>query len=367
MIKLIYKINMKINLVSPRKLKKNQNLHFFSEIRNNKTNSKINGQEDKKLSFRQTPQNNILPLKLTNNNINNHLLSNNLATATGFFRLNTSQNKSKESLINNSNVKLYKLISTNSNSTDEICKNKILQNIIDSNNYTPLNNNKKLKLKLDKNISNNKLLYSNKENIKFLGSFRELNINKNIIKKDDINSTKSKSYYIFNFDKEKKLNRNDYEKKKSEFPPAHIKTESSEYMINEQKDRHMKIVLNGGQDTLFKKKLLINDSKIDIYENKNTKKLKIYSLNKDNESSNAITIKSLKDENLLIKESITDTSMNESKIKKGENTIEFKNILGITINCANQTITDYCPEEIHFYYVKLVQGGKNFEQHIQGE
>ena len=75
-----------------------------------------------------------------------------------------------------------------------------------------------------------------------------------------------------------------------------------------------------------------------------------------------------KDEYQLIKESITNMSTNnESKIIKRKITIDSKNSLIHNNNNGYKRGRNYCSEEIHFYYVNMIQKGKKFEQKIEGE
>ena len=162
---------------------------------------------------------------------------------------------------------------------------------------------------------------------------------------------------------------------------VYLKTDINDRDQNNVDKNNNKVYL-GDQGLLIKQNLLCNQStdfckvKNNILKNtfdREAAKLnKLRMLNDNSNFTNIVTIKTSKDEYQLIKESITNNSTNnESKYRKGKITIDSKNSIVQTINntISNgyQGVRSYCPEEIHFYYVNMVQEGRKFEKNIEGE
>ena len=361
---------MKVSLLSPKK----KTTKLPSEIKSESTGYKIKRKDIRKLSCRNTPENySKIPFKLNNKtNFNNQILAD-LCYVNSLLRQKTTESRNNQLFINSSKIKLSKIIDEEINTNNLSNTNKIL-NHLNVNYNTPQNNNIKLELKIDPNKSKNLKLFSPNEKLMLIGGFRNSNINKHKIENgaNTNNSTNNNSFNIFNSNKPQKRNENQIKVNQA---AIYLKTDINDNQHSNQKDSNIKIFF--GNQNLLKKHLLTNQSSDFGSTNSNNKQInepkkKIalkgskVNLNKTREEESLMIIKRIKDE--LIKETVTNTSSNnESKDKKGKNTIDSKSSFIKTINNGFQGVKSYCPEEIHFYYVNMVQGGKMFEGLIEGE
>ena len=364
---------MKITLLSPKK----STSKIPSEIQCESAGYKQSYRDCRKLSGRNTPKTNSkIPLKIRNkNSINNQKLSD-ICYNNSLLRQNTTESRNKQMFVNSSKIKLSRIIDEEISPNNKSSKNRII-NHFNVNYNTPQNNNIKLELKIDSNKSNNLKLFSPKDKLMLRGTFRNLNINKNINHiENEINTnnqTSNNSYNIFNINKTQNRNEN---KVKINQAAIYLKTDISDNQKSNKKDDNAKILL--GNQSLLKKNLLTNQSSDFGSTNSNNIKInepkKIFAmkgskvnLHKTKDVENILIMKGIKDD--LIKETVTNVSTNnESKFKKRKTTIDSKSSRIQTINYNGfQGGKTYCPEEIHFYYVNMVQGGKMFEGLIDGE
>ena len=73
-------------------------------------------------------------------------------------------------------------------------------------------------------------------------------------------------------------------------------------------------------------------------------------------------------ENSTLKDGFTISTINETKIKKGKISIDSNGSNNQNGDKKNEGIVNNIPEEIHFFYVNMIQNGKSLEKKgIQGE
>lgn len=345
-----YNNGVNFRLISPKKIVK-KNINFTNEIRCGSVGNKINNIVLKKPN-NNTPQNNKIIICTNKNLINGYKFSEICSIHSLARQIDSSDNKNNMNMLNNSKIKLLKIKADDINKIQKVTK-------------TPQNNNVKLELKIDNNKIlnlNNKLL-TPKEKYIFKASFGNIS-NKNNT------PTNNSPQCIFN-------NRNNNNKTKlNQAALIYLKTDTSDKKQNNIEKNNNKIYL-ADPDSLLKKNAICNQSidfgKITKNDLKNTFDIEAAKINKimKKENSNftkVVTIKANKNENQFIKESITNMSTNsESKYRKGKITIDSKTTPIHSINNGYQEIKNYCSEEIHFYYVNMIQEGKKLEKNIVGE
>ena len=207
--------------------------------------------------------------------------------------------------------------------------------------YSNINNTNLSTSKTNNNYENNlttENIYKNKNNIDLNNdsyNLKKLYINKKI--KDISIFTKNDS---FNKIKNYSANRQPY---------VHLQTET-----NISKDSNIKLIIP--DRNIFEKKL----------ENKNLEDIigTPSGLFKKNNQTNFQynprnpNIKIHRDEKIII-DSLTNQSTNDSK---------NKNISGKDYsNIRNIFVKNKCPEDLHFYYITMIQQGKKLEKEIEGD
>ena len=335
-----YNCGTNINLLSPKKISK-KNLNFPKEIRFSSV----------KKSNKITSKNNNIIFCPNKDIINSHKLSDISTTHSLAKQIDSSDNKNNMNKLNNSKIKLNKIRNDDINKIQKVLK-------------TPQVNNIKLEFKIDNNnrnmnSHNKKLTAKNKYILN--GSFRNINKTNNtsnnnsskclLNNRNNSNAKINKATALVNL----KINTNDGNK------------------INTEKNNNKIYLIDYG--LLAKKNFLSNQSSDFGNIKKNSLKYtfdieaaKINKIKINNDNSNLNNLVTNKDEYQLIKESITNMSTNnESKIIKRKITIDSKNSLIKTNNNVYKGGRNYCSEEIHFYYVNMIQKGKKFEQKIEGE
>ena len=71
-------------------------------------------------------------------------------------------------------------------------------------------------------------------------------------------------------------------------------------------------------------------------------------------------------EEQYIKESFINQNTNNSKMKKKQKSIE-RSISGGDYLDNNKNNKKKCPEDLHFFYINMIQKGKKMEKYIEGE
>jgi hypothetical protein len=72
-------------------------------------------------------------------------------------------------------------------------------------------------------------------------------------------------------------------------------------------------------------------------------------------------------EELIIKESFTNQSTNDSKNKKRQKSIDISISGKENSEVKKNKYKNRCPEDLHFFYINMIQKGKKMENYIQGE
>ena len=105
--------------------------------------------------------------------------------------------------------------------------------------------------------------------------------------------------------------------------------------------------------------ILNEDTKLKIKKQKENK------INSKNNTNNIITIKPTKNEHLII-ESIGNANNYDSKIINRKFTIDSNKVNKDYLK-QNKKNKYKCPEELHFYYITVLQEGKKNEFDFEGE
>lgn len=308
-------------LLSPINKKNINSLNYFAV---NKKNTDIQSKNDIKVIVNKL---NPELIRKKNNNINSEQINNILKVNK---QNSLSRPKNINKINNNKFMGTYFNINTSNlsvNKTNNQCGNDLTSDNININ-----NNN----LDINSNAYNLKKLYINKK-IKDL----------NVFSKND----------SFNNLKKYQTNRQSYD---------HLKTD-----LNTSKDTNIKLVI---PDRNFFEKKLENHNFDDIIGTpsglfKKNNQLNIQFNSPGNLLKNYYNnpnIKIHRDEKIII-DSFTNQSTNDSKNKKRKKSID-RSISGKDFsNIKIKKIENKCPEEIHFYYIIMIQKGKKLEKGIDGD
>jgi hypothetical protein len=299
------------HLLSPLN-KKINSLNYFGI---NKKNNDIQSKNDIKVIVSKL---NPDQLRKKNNNINSEQI-NNILKVNRAYSLSRAKNNIK--LDNNQIIGTYSNINTTNLSTSKT-NNGYENNLTSENIYKNKNN-----IDINNDSYNLKKLYINKK-IKDISIFA---------KNDSFNKIKNYS-----------ANRQPY---------VHLQTET-----NILKDSNIKLII---PDRGFFEKKLENKNLEDIIGTPSGLFKKNNQTNFQYNPRNP-NIKMHRDEKIII-DSLTNQSTNDSKNKKIQQNID-RSISGKDYsNFKNIIIKNKCPEDLHFYYITMVQQGKNLEKEIEGE
>ena len=243
----------------------------------------------------------------------------------------------------------------------------------------------------------------NKNNYKNIRSSNKVGKNKSINGKrylnskktcDNINS-KNDSYYNNNILNENSTNHSNLESKRDSH--SCMKTEINDYYLKTPTDNNIKLLLPN--KNFFDKKLIIKNEKTDLFgtpygllkknndlllvkglteiklkcsiDNNNNNKiynqrLKLNAINQKTNINNINTIKPSKNEHIIL-ESISSSNCEDLKNKRIF-TINSKELNKDNIKQVKKNNKPYkCPEELHFYYITVLQEGKKNEIGYEGE
>jgi hypothetical protein len=312
----------------------------------------------------------------------------------------TSLSKPKNENRMNSKYKLSKIITSKAN----------ISRLLDS--YNTTNNTFKTSqlnsFKVDSNTvidnnynSNN---YKNLPNTNVTSNSNSLNGKRNLNIKRGTNgniNSNNDSYYNNNFN-DNSTNNSNLESKRETIGHSRLKTDINDYYLKTPNDNNnIKLVLPN--INYFDKKLVFKNEKNKIFGTpyglfrKNNDllllkgtpeiKLKCSSIekNKDNNilneriklseinpktnntnNDNINTIKPNKNEHIVL-ESISNSDEIKIKTKNRIITIDSKNLNSDIIKSVKKNKIYKCPEELHFYYISVIQEGKKNEIELEGE
>ena len=270
--------------------------------------------------------------------------------------------------------------------TSQLNSFKIDSNTVFDNNYNS-NNFKNLR---NTNITSNSNSLNGKRNLNIKRGTNE-NINSN---------NDSYSNNIFN---ENSTNNTNLESKRGTTGHSYMKTDINDYYLKTPNDNNnIKLVLPN--KNFFDKKLVINrNEKTDIFgtpygllrknndllllkgtseiklkcssveKNNNNnilnERIKLSAINpktNDKNNNNINTIKPSKNEHIIL-ESISNCDEIKDKTKNRKFTIDSKNLTTDNLKSVKKNKIYKCPEELHFYYISVLQEGKKNETEFEGE
>lgn len=210
-----------------------------------------------------------------------------------------------------------------------------------------------------KNLGNSQIFNNNNNNIYNL---RKLNINKNIIQ---LTNSKNNSYYnniIINDNSSTNINTNlNLNKQKKSLNNYYLQTEKNKNYTKSPKDSNVKLIFTNPK--IFDKKLDVHDGPIILKKKESSSLPLTYTTQKTNSSieKNILngeyklhlkrTKKNSSNENNIINMNVN----NFINIKKDEK-LKYENNYNIKKNKIRG------PEDLHFYYILVLQDGKNTEK-----
>ncbi len=369
------------NLITP--LNNNQpkslNINVFSDLNNkNQLNfPNINSKFNKLTPVLQSKQNN-----------NNSHGKNNIIEISKAYSLSKQKNENKLNKMMNSKYKLSKVISNDLSA--RINESKILE----------VYNNKKNTIKTSQLNSFKNETNSTFDNINIFRDSIKIN-NKSINGLRNLNVKRTNETTSSNNIKNETSNNSNLATKRETIGNLYMKTDTNKIYINTPKNNNIKLVLPN--KNIFDKKLVINckndDMLVTPFEKKNNqvllcnttpdnklkisldktnpnilnediklkiKKQKENKINNNNNTNNIITIKPSKNEHLII-ESIGNSNNNDPKIINRKLTIDSNKINKDYLKQIKKNKLYKCPEELHFYYISVLQEGKKNEFEFEGE
>lgn len=375
------------NLISP--LNNNQpkslNINIFSELNN-----------QKQLNFPNiNPKfNKLTPVIQNKKNNNNSHGKNNIIEISKVFSFSKEKNENKINKIMNSKYKLSKVVSNDLSS--RINESKILDIYNNTKNTTKASPLNSFKMETNSTYDNiNIFKDSIKINNKSINGLRNIDINKR-----NINENYS---YNNNINNEISSNNSNIATKRETIGKLYANTDISETGLNTPKNNNnVKLVLPN--KNIFDKKLVINcknninnnilgtpfesfDKKNQILltnttpenklknafiegnQNKMKEEIKLkIKKQKDNgrNNNNINTIKPSKNEHLII-ESIGNSNNCDSKLVNRKFTIDSNKLNKDYLKQVKKNKLYKCPEELHFYYISVLQEGKKNEFEFEGE
>ena len=364
------------------KIPLNNNINVFSDL-NNKNHINFPNINPK--------FNKITPVSQNKQNNNNSHGKNNIMEVSKAYSLSKQKNENKLNKIMNSKYKLSKVVSNDLSA--RIKESKILDTYNNTKNTIKTSQLNSFKMETNSTFDNIKMFGDSiKINNKSLNGLRNLNI------KRTSDTTTSCNNNIKN---EISSNNSNLATKREIIGNLYMKTDTNDICLNTPKNNNIKLVLPN--KNIFDKKLVINCKNDDIlvtpFEKKNNQillcnttpdnKLKIFIdkknpniLNEDtklkikkqkenkinnnnNNTNNIITIKPSKNEHIII-ESIGNSNNYDSKIINRKFTIDSNKVNKDYLK-QNKKNKYKCPEELHFYYITVLQEGKKNEFNFEGE
>ena len=360
------------------KIPLNNNINVFSDL-NNKNHINFPNINPK--------FNKITPVSQNKQNNNNSHGKNNIVEVSKAYSLSKQKNENKLNKMMNSKYKLSKVISNDLSA--RINESKILE----------VYNNKKNTIKTSQLNSFKNETNSTFDNINIFRDSIKIN-NKSINGLRNLNVKRTNETTASNNIKNETSNNSNLATKRETIGNLYMKTDTNKIYVNTPKNNNIKLVLPN--KNIFDKKLVINckndDMLVTPFEKKNNqvllcnttpdnklkisldktnpnilnediklkiKKQKENKINNNNYTNNIITIKPSKNEHLII-ESIGNSNNNDPKIINRKLTIDSNKVNKDYLN-QNKKNKYKCPEELHFYYITVLQEGKKNEFNFEGE
>ena len=363
------------------KIPLNNNINVFSDL-NNKNHINFPNINPK--------FNKITPVSQNKQNNNNSHGKNNIMEVSKAYSLSKQKNENKLNKIMNSKYKLSKVVSNDLSA--RIKESKVLDTYNNTKNTIKTSQLNSFKMETNSTFDNIKMFGDSiKINNKSLNGLRNLNI------KRTSDTTTSCNNNIKN---EISPNNSNLATKRETIGNLYMKTDTNDICLNTPKNNNIKLVLPN--KNIFDKKLVINckndDMLVTPFEKKNNqillcnttpdnklkisidkknpnilnedtklkiKKQKEKNINNSNNTNNIITIKPSKNEHLII-ESIGNSNNYDSKIINRKFTIDSNKVNKDYLK-QNKKNKYKCPEELHFYYITVLQEGKKNEFDFEGE
>jgi len=363
------------------KIPLNNNINVFSDL-NNKNHINFPNINPK--------FNKITPVSQNKQNNNNSHGKNNIMEVSKAYSLSKQKNENKLNKIMNSKYKLSKVVSNDLSA--RIKESKVLDTYNNTKNTIKTSQLNSFKMETNSTFDNIKMFGDSiKINNKSLNGLRNLNI------KRTSDTTTSCNNNIKN---EISPNNSNLATKRETIGNLYMKTDTNDICLNTPKNNNIKLVLPN--KNIFDKKLVINckndDMLVTPFEKKNNqillcnttpdnklkisidkknpnilnedtklkiKKQKEKNINNSNNTNNIITIKPSKNEHLII-ESIGNSNNYDSKIINRKFTIDSNKVNKDYLK-QNKKNKYKCPEELHFYYITVLQEGKKNEFNFEGE
>ena len=166
-----------------------------------------------------------------------------------------------------------------------------------------------------------------------------------------INTPKDNNYKLDNFDKKLVIFKNN---EIFGTPGGLLRKNNKILLANTTPENKIKISLDQN-----KQKILDSSLKLKIKKNKND------DINTNNNSNNITTIKPSKNEHIIL-ESINNSNTNTKTIKN-KFTIDSIQFNQDSLIQKKKNKLNKCPEELHFYYITVLQEGKKNEIEFEGE
>jgi hypothetical protein len=312
-------------------------------------------------------------------------------------KLSLSKPKNENKI--NSKYKLSKIISNDISS--KINTSRLLDSYNNSKNTFKTSQLNSFKIDANsvfENINKNNLNYLLSSNLasnsNSINGMRNINMKKEI--NENINSKNDS--YSNNILNDNSTNNSNFESKRETTGQSCMKTDINDYYLKTPNDNNIKLVLPN--KNFFDKKLIIKSEKNDIFntpygimrnnnqlllgngtpeiklkcsidKNNNNifnERIKLSSINPkgNNKNNNINTIKPSKNEHIIL-ESICNSNSDDSKIKKRKFTIDSKELNKDNMKQIKKNKIYKCPEELHFYYISVLQEGKKNENEFEGE
>ena len=374
------------HLISPLNAnqQKSLNINIFSDLNNS---NQINFPNINPMYNKLTP---VIQNKKNNNNSHE---KNNIIEISKVFSFSKQKNENKLNKIMNSKYKLSKVVSNDLSS--RINESKILEIYSNTKNTTKTSPINSFKMETNTTFDNlNTFKDSIKINNKSINGLRNLDINRNA----------NENYsYNKNINNEISSNNSNLATKRETIGKLYANTDITEMGLNTPKNNNnFKLVLPN--KNLFDKKVVINcknnnnilGTPFDNFNKKNQilltnttpenklkntfignnqnkmkeeikLKLKKPKENGRNINNNNInTIKPSKNEHLII-ESIGNSNNYDSNLINRKFTIDSNKINKDYLKQIKKNKLYKCPEELHFYYISVLQEGKKNEFEFEGE
>ena len=316
----------------------------------------------------------------------NYLLSplnNKKINSLNYFGTNKKDNNNNQNRIN---------IIVNKINTSQLKKKST--NVEGINNILQINKTYSLSRQKNKNkLNSNKILSTyNNINDSHLSSAKSKHKNENRFENhttaDDIKLNVSNNNNIYNLKKlyiNKKIKDFNFTSKNDSFNNKNKNTVNNNFLSNRQSYEHLKTETNNNTSNDLNIKLILPNNNIFGKKSVNQNYDDIIGtpsglFKKNNPSNfqfnspgnilrnyyNNPNIKFSKEE-LIIKESFTNQSTNDSKNKKRQKSIDISISGKENSEVKKNKHKNRCPEDLHFFYINMIQKGKKMENYIQGE